>query len=414
MLLKVLVFNCGSSTLKFQILETVTGPPGGIRQRLAWGSIERIGAESSFKFVTPGSEDQGALGSLGDHGEAARTVIRWLDSRGLLAPGALNAVGHRVVHGGQRFSEPAVIDEEVLRAIAALEHLAPLHNRPSLRAIQEAREALGPRIPMVAVFDTAFHRSIPDRAALYAIPSELAARHQVRRYGFHGLAHRWMVQRYAEMMAIPPDKVTIVTLQLGAGCSAAAVKNGRPVDTSMGFTPLEGLMMATRSGDLDPSLPGFLAEREGLTLAEVVEVLNTRSGVLGVSGRSADMRQLLEAESLGDARAALAVEMFCYRVRKCIASYMAALGGAQALVFGGGIGENAPPVRARICSDMEWCGLILDGARNSETIGSEGRISTEASKIQAYVIPVDEESVIACDTARCLSEAGMGGGGDGR
>jgi acetate kinase len=255
---------------------------------------------------------------------------------------------------------------------------------------------------MVATFDTAFYRSLPAYAAQYAIPHDLAAKHGVRRYGFHGLAHRYMLERYSQIAASPVELTKLITLQLGAGCSATAIDGGRPVDTSMGLTPLEGLVMATRSGDVDPSLVGYLARKEGVSVQEVEAWLNTRSGILGVSGRSADLRELLQAEEQGDARAGLAVEMFCYRVRKYIGAYMAALGGADAVLFGGGIGENAPTVRARICADMEWCGLTLDPDRNAAALGSEARISADGSRIQAHVVPVDEAVMIARDTYHCL------------
>jgi len=292
----------------------------------------------------------------------------------------------------------------VLGAIEALTDLAPLHNAPSLKAIRAARAVLGDGVPMVATFDTAFHRTLPARAWRYAIPLELAEKHRIRRYGFHGLAHRYMTERYAAIASRPLQEVKLVTLQLGNGCSATAIDGGRSVDTSMGFTPLEGLMMGTRSGDADPSLAGFLARQEGVDVGEVESWLNTRSGLLGVSGRSGDMRELLEAENDGDGRGALAVEMFCYRVRKYVGAYLAALGGAEALVFGGGIGENAPSVRARICAGMDWCGLKLDQGRNAGAIGREGRISRDDSWLHAYVVPVDEAAVIARDTVRCLRE----------
>jgi acetate kinase len=258
----------------------------------------------------------------------------------------------------------------------------------------------------VATFDTAFHRTLPERASRYAIPLELADKHRIRRYGFHGLAHRYMTERYAAITATPLEQVKLVTLQLGNGCSATAIEGGRSVDTSMGFTPLEGLIMGTRSGDVDPSLAGILARREGVDIEEAEAWLNTRSGLLGVSGRSSDMRELLEAEANGDDRAALAVDMFCYRARKYVGAYLAALDGADAVVFGGGIGENAPPVRARICAGMEWCGLTLDEGRNARTVGCEGRISTDDSRVHAYVIQVNEAAVIARDTVRCLRRPG--------
>lgn len=401
--MKVLAINCGSSTLKFQLVEIegeATSP--GQERRLAAGMVERIASQAAIDFSAESGARLQEPAEVPDHGEATRLVLNWLDSTGLLEPDGLAAVGHRVVHGGDRFVEPTLIDDGVVNAIEALADLAPLHNAPSLSAIRAARGALGLHLPMVATFDTAFHRTLPGRASQYAIPQELAARHRIRRYGFHGLAHRYMTERYAAITSTPIERVKLITLQLGNGCSATAVEGGRSVDTSMGFTPLEGLVMGTRSGDIDPSLPSYLARREGVAVEDVIGWLNSRSGLLGVSGRSGDMRELLEAEGRGDAGAALAVEMFCYRVRKYIGAYLAVLGGADAVVFAGGIGENAPSLRARICAGMDWCGLLLDQDRNAAAAGSEGRISPDDAKVQAYVIPVDEAAIIARDTVRCL------------
>jgi acetate kinase len=401
--MKILALNCGSSTLKFQLIEIDSEAAASARgRRLAGGIVERIGARAAIDFAVEHGEPLRRPAAVADHAEATRHVLDWLASTELLAPRGLEAIGHRVVHGGDLFVEPTLIDDEVLAAVEALTDLAPLHNAPSLSAIRAARALLGPGVPMVATFDTAFHRTLPERASLYAIPLELADKHRIRRYGFHGLAHRYMTERYAAITSTPVGQVKLVTLQLGNGCSATAVEGGCSIDTSMGFTPLEGLMMGTRSGDVDPSLAGFLARREAVDIAEAEGWLNTRSGLLGVSGRSADMRELLEAEARGDARAALAVAMFCYRVRKYVGAYLAALGGADAVVFGGGIGENAPSVRARVCADMGWCGLTLDEDRNAQTVGSESRISRGDSRVQAYVIPVDEEAIIAQDTVRWL------------
>jgi acetate kinase len=282
--------------------------------------------------------------------------------------------------------------------------MAPLHNGPALAAIRAAREALGPAVPMVATFDTTFHRRMPEKAARYALQPELAERHGAFRYGFHGLAHRYMAERHAEITSSPEAR--LITLQLGNGCSATAISAGRSVDTSMGLTPLEGLMMGTRSGDVDPSLPSYLAHREGVEVAEVVGWLNKRSGLLGVSGTSRDMRELLRARDRGDGRAALAVEMFCYRAKKQVGAYLAALGRADAVVFAGGIGERAPEVRAEICSGMEWCGLTLDLERNTRAVGVEARISADSSPVEIYVIPVDEATIIARDTVDCLLRRG--------
>jgi acetate kinase len=402
--MKVLVINCGSSTLKFQLVETDGVAALDRQRRLASGIVDRIGGQAALEFEVGDREPRRETAAVADHDVATRRMLAWLQSIGLL--GALDGVGHRVVHGGDRFLEPTLIDDEVVAAIEALTDLAPLHNAPSLKAIRAARAVLGAGVPMVATFDTAFHRTLPERASRYAIPQERADKHRIRRYGFHGLAHRYMTERYAAMTGTPLEGVKLVTLQLGNGCSATAIEGGRSVDTSMGFTPLEGLMMGTRSGDVDPSLAGFLARREAVDIEEAEAWLNTRSGLLGVSGRSSDMRELLEAEALGDGRAALAVDMFCYRVRKYVGAYLAVLGGADAVVFGGGIGENAPPVRARIGAGMGWCGLTLDEGRNARTVGSQGRISTDDSLIHAYVIPVDEAAIIVGDTVRCLSRPG--------
>lgn len=395
--MKVLAINCGSSTLKFELFDATSER----RRQLAHGLVDRIGGEGSISFKS----DRDALResvSVADHAEAVARTLAWLTSSGLLDGEGLGAIGHRIVHGGDRFVEPTLIDDEVVHGLEVLRELAPLHNAPALRAIEALRSARDVKTPMVAVFDTAFHHHMPRRAAQYAIPEALAAKHHVRRYGFHGLAHRSMMEGYAALVGAEVEKVSLVTLQLGNGCSAAAIAQGHSVDTSMGFTPLEGLVMGTRSGDLDPSLAGWLARREGVDAAEVESWLNRRSGLLGVSGHSSDMRELLAAEEQGDARAALAIEMFCYRVRKYVGAYLAALGGANAIVFGGGIGENAPAVRARICAGMEWCGLRLDPAQNAAAVGTPARISMEGATLPAYVMPVDESVLIVQDTLRCL------------
>ena len=394
--MNVLAINCGSSTLKFQLRN-----PNGNRP-LASGVVERIGGLAQVHFRHEGGLEFRDSGSIADHEEAALRVLRWLEQLGFTGRQGIDAVGHRVVHGGDRLVEPTLIDSEAIRAIEALEELAPLHNAPALSAIRAARATLGPSPPMVVTFDTAFHAAMPRRSSQYPIPMEMADKYGVRRYGFHGLAHSHMTERYAEITTTPVERTKIITLQLGAGCSATAVEGGRSVDTSMGFTPLEGLMMGTRSGDVDPSLAGFLARKAGVSVPEVEGWLNTRSGLLGVSGRSSDMRELLEAEAAGDADAAMAVDMFCYRVRKYIGAYLTVLEGADAIIFGGGIGENAPAVRARICAGMEWCGLALDPNRNEAAVGSEARISLESSALHAYVISVDEAAIIVRDTVRCL------------
>jgi acetate kinase len=297
-----------------------------------------------------------------------------------------------------------IIDEGVMQAIDELSELAPLHNQSSLEAIRAAWDRLGSGVPMVATFDTLFHLTLHDRASRYPISQELVEKHRIKRYGAHGLAHRYMAERYAAITTTPLEEVNLITLQLGSGYSATAVQGGRSIDTSMGLTPLEGLMMGTRTGDVDPSLAGYLARREKVEAEEVEGWLNKKSGLLGVSGSSQDVRDLLEAEAQGDRQAALALDMFCYRVRKYIGAYLAALGGAEAVVFGGGIGENSPSIRERICAGLEWFGLALDPELNHSRAGSEGRISPDTARAQAYVVPVNEAVIIARDTVACLNQ----------
>ena len=387
--MNVLVLNCGSSTLKSQLIDSDR------EICLARGVVDGIGKHAMVELLADG-KTMSERRSVNDHEEAARIVLAWTGGRI-----GVDVVGHRVVHGGSRFVQPTLVSEDVIDAIDGMDHLAPLHNRPAIAAMRATLEAL-PSTPSVAVFDTAFHSEMPKKAASYPIPQELAARHEVRRYGFHGLAHRYMAEQYATLTSSDLSESRLITLQLGNGCSAAAVRDGVSVDTSMGLTPLEGLMMGTRSGDVDPALPGHLARQEGVSIDEVEAWLNKESGLLGVSGNSSDMRHLLEQERQGDAQASLAIDMFCYRITKYIGAYMAALGGADAVVFGGGIGENSPKVRERICRGMDWCGLALDPARN--TAGAEGCISSEGASVHAYVVKVNEELIIARDTAKLLGQ----------
>lgn len=408
--MKFLILNCGSSSLKFQVIELASSrSPERRERRLARGLVERIGGEATCTFVGPSGDSVRQTLAIPSHAEAVQHVLRWLNDQ----PGAeagrtmlqeLDAVGHRIVHGGDRFQTSILIDDEAIEALAALEELAPLHNPPAIRAIRACRAALGASTPMVAAFDTAFHQTLPGYAATYALPYELAERYRIRRYGFHGLAHRSLALRYAELTGLAREQVTIVTLHLGNGCSACAIRHGVSVDTSMGFTPLEGLVMGTRSGNLDPAVVSYLSQQEGVSAAEVEQWLNERSGLLGVSGRSNDMRELLE-RAQDEVRCRLAVDLFCYRARQYVGAYLAVLGGAQALIFSGGIGEHSPAIRARICTDMHWCGLSLDATQNAQTIGREGRISSPEARLQAYVIPADEEMLIAQDAAQLLQRS---------
>lgn len=398
--MRVLVVNCGSSSLKFDV---VAVGDGGTLTRGPSGEVDAIGPDARLDATADGTATNEPVDTP-DHSSALRVALAWLRDTD---DAPFDAVGHRVVHGGDRFVDAVLVGNDVLRDIEAMTELAPLHNGPALAAIRGARDALGPSVPMVAAFDTAFHASMPARASQYAIDPELARRHRVRRYGFHGLAHRSMLERLDALGALAPldaQHARLVTLQLGNGCSAAAVDHGRSVDTSMGLTPLEGLVMGTRSGDVDPSLAGYLARMEHVDVDTVDGWLNTRSGLLGVSGRSRDMRDVLAAAHDGDARASLAVEMFCYRARRYVGGYLAALGGADAVVFGGGIGEHAPVIRARVLDGMQWCGIEMDAARNDATVdGREQRVSGDDSGIAVWVVHVDEATIVARDTARVVS-----------
>ncbi len=397
--MNVLVLNCGSSSVKFQIIETA-----GAERKLVSGIVDEIGARAALRIgyadATPLTEERCAAA---DHDAAVRLIVTRLGLADSAAPRKfeIDAVGHRVVHGGNLFASTVLISDAVLGQIESLNELAPLHNPAAVSGIHAMRKILGARVPMAAAFDTSFHQTMPQIAALYAIPSELSEKHSLRRYGFHGLAHHFSLLRYSEISGIPVEQINLVTMHLGNGCSACAIRGGRSVDTSMGFTPLEGLVMGTRSGDLDPALVGFLARVENVDAVEVENWLNKRSGLLGLSGISSDMRELLAVYDR-DPRARVAVDLFCYRARKYLGAYLAALDGAQAVIFSGGIGENAPSVREKIYAGMDWCGLILDEKNNAAAVGSEACISAPGSRIGAYVIPSDEGVIIARETARLV------------
>jgi acetate kinase len=407
--MNILVLNAGSSSLKFQIIATDLER---IRQdsdvRLLRGEVERIGAEAVVTVQKGDGPKQKLTASLKNISGALDFVIRWAASPDsgvseIQSMADIHAVGHRVVHGGEFFTDSVLITEEVLKGIENCIDLAPLHNPTNLRGIRAMRELLGPQIPQVAVFDTAFHHSLSERSYLYAIPYHLYLRYRIRRYGFHGISHRYMAYRYRTIRNLGREQTNIISLHLGNGCSAAAIRGGRSIDTSMGMTPLEGLVMGTRSGDVDPAILGFIAAKEGLSLHEVETLLNKQSGLLGISGLTHDMRVLQdEVTSHDDRRAKLAIDIFCYRVRKYIGAFLAAMGGADAVVFTGGIGENSSAVRANICEGLEWAGLSLDGERNQKTVGVEGMITRDDSRLAVYVIPTDEELLIARDTARCI------------
>ncbi len=402
--MNVLVLNVGSATLKFQLVQTdMERLEANADLKLARGLIERIGGEAVFSFTGTDSETTRGAVSLRDHRAAVDFVLSWLvnsDSVPISSIGEIDAVGHRVVHGGEQFQRSVAIDAAVQRGIEDNIDLAPLHNPANLRGIEAARAALGPGVPQVAVFDTAFHHTLPERAFLYAIPYQMYRRHKVRRYGFHGTSHRYVSHRWRQLTGVPRDETTIVTLHLGNGCSACAIRNGDSVDTSMGFTPLEGLVMGTRSGDVDPAVLDHISQKEGLSLQEVESLLNKQSGLLGISGLTHDMRELLaEAREMDDRRARLAIDVFTYRVRKYIGAYLAALGSARAICFAGGVGENSAQIRADILEGLEPFGIELDASLNEATVnGAEGRISADGSRFEVWVIPTDEELLIARDT----------------
>lgn len=407
--MNVLVLNAGSSSLKFQLL--LTGPDQiehNQDQRLCRGQIDRIGGEAAFTAQVRDYPRQAWTTPVHDMAAALDALLRWLASpqSGIDEMGGLgdvHAVGHRVVHGGERFTQSEVITEKVLNGIRDCVDLAPLHNPNNIQGIEAARRILGDKVPQVAVFDTAFHQSIPEHAYLYALPYHLYRRHRIRRYGFHGTSYRYVAYRYRMLRHLTREQTRIIAFHLGNGCSAAAIRGGYPVDTSMGMTPLEGLVMGTRSGDLDPAIVDVLASKEGLSSRDADMLLNKQSGLLGISGLTNDMRELQEEiDKTGDRRARLAIEIFCYRARKYLGAYLAAMEGADAVVFTGGIGENSPSIRSRICDGMAWAGLILDEEKNRSAIAAEQQISTPNATLAAYVIPTDEELLIARDTVRSI------------
>jgi acetate kinase len=392
--MRILVFNCGSSSLKFELIQI----DGEQHHRLARGTFEEIGRHAKITLSATGQKTEESA-PIANHEAASARAIDWLRQRG---SAGVDVVAHRIVHGGETVTEPAIANGETMRALNEASQFAPLHNPPALSAIQAVNANL-PGVPVVIVTDTGFHRTLPPYARHYAIPHALAQRHGIRRFGFHGIGHAWMLERCAAMMQVRPDQLNLITLHLGAGCSATAIEQGHSIDTSMGLTPLEGLMMATRSGDIDPAIFSFLAAREKTLPEQVERILNHESGLLGVSGISDDLREI-ERAAKSDQRAALAIEMFCYRLRKYIGAYLAVLGRTNAIVFGGGIGEHSELVREKVCSGLEPLGVVLDRERNRGANGQEARISTDNSPMAIYVVPLDEELYIARAAARLLSQ----------
>jgi acetate kinase len=409
----VLVLNSGSSSLKFQVIDTdLEAIEKNEDKTLAQGLIERIGSEALINVRAEGRPPLRSTAPLRDHRAALDKVLRWLVSPesnvpGVTSIGDIAAVGHRVVHGGEKFTKSVTIDDPVVDQIEDCIDLAPLHNPANLKGIYAAREILGQGVPQVAVFDTSFHSTMPDTSYLYAIPYQLYVRHKVRRYGFHGTSHRYVAYRYRILTGKSYDDTNIITVHLGNGCSACAIQKGSSINTSMGLTPLEGLVMGTRGGNIDPSILEFLHHKEGFSWDQLDALLNKQSGLLGISGLTNDMRDLLQEERLHqDRRARLAIDIFCLRVKHYIGAYLAHMNGADAVVLTGGIGENSWEIRERIGKDLDVFGIHLDKKKNRATVDrKEGDITTEKSRMRLWVIPTNEELLIARDTVRCVRDA---------
>lgn len=391
--MKVLVFNCGSSSIKYQLFEMPAGA------RIAKGLVQRIGEDQSEAYQKAGDAELCFSKRIADHEQGLHVIREMLTDRErgpIRMLSEIGACGHRVVHGGETFTGSVNVDEQLEKVMEEYSDLAPLHNPPNLVGIREARKMFG-GIPQVACFDTAFHQSIPRHAYLYALPYEMYQEHKIRRYGFHGTSHRYVARRAAAIMNRGKYDVDLITCHLGNGCSMTAVKSGKSVDTSMGLTPLEGLVMGTRTGDFDPAIVFYLI-RKGYTAANLDAVFNKKSGLIGISGISNDVRDLEKRAKEGDSRAGLALEIFAYRIRKYIGAYLAVLNGCDCIVFTGGIGENGALMRKRILENMENLGIRIDGRKNEETVGREGEVQTADSRIKVFVIPTDEEAAIAHDT----------------
>lgn len=398
--MKILVLNCGSSSIKYKLFDMTT------KEVLAQGGIEKIGLVGSFlKLTLPNGEKKILEKDIPEHTAGIEFILNTLVSPeygAIKSLDEINAVGHRMVHGGERFSESVLLNKEVLDAFIACNDLAPLHNPANLKGVN-AVSAILPNVPQVGVFDTAFHQTMPDYAYMYAIPYELYEKYGVRRYGFHGTSHRYVSQHVCEFLGVDPKGKKIITCHIGNGGSISAIKDGKCIDTSMGLTPLEGLVMGTRSGDIDAGAVTFIMEKEGLNATGVSNLLNKKSGVLGVSGVSSDMRELEAAVAAGNPKAILAEKMYFYRIKKYIGAYAAALGGVDIILFTGGVGENQANCRSEVCEGLEFMGVKIDLEKN-KVRGEEAIISADDSKVTVAVIPTDEELMIASDTLAILNK----------
>ena len=400
--MNVLVINAGSSSLKYQLFNMDT------KEVLAKGLCERIGIDGRLTHTNPNKDEKFSDNiPMKDHADAIRAVINILIDKewGVIeSMSEIDAVGHRVVHGGEFFADSVLINDEVIKAIEACIPLAPLHNTPNLIGIDACKDVMGENIPQVAVFDTAFHQSMKQANYMYALPYEYYEKYKIRRYGFHGTSHKYVSKQASEMLGIPIENLRIVTCHLGNGSSITAIKGGKSVDTSMGFTPLDGLPMGTRAGNLDPAIISFLCEHENKSAEEVIDILNKKSGMLGISGVSSDFRDLDTAINEGNPRAKLAKDMFILSVKKIIGSYIAEMGGVDAIVFTAGVGENDRSVRWDVCEHMEYLGIKVDPEKNKYR-GRQMDISVDYARVRVLVIPTNEELVIAEDTKRLVEEA---------
>ncbi|MDP8213666.1 MAG: acetate kinase [Candidatus Euphemobacter frigidus] len=405
--MKILVLNCGSSSVKFQVIEIS-------KERIknnsitadARGLIERVGTDDAIiNYEVPGQDKFRAVEPIKNHKKAIEKVLELLLDKNigvLKSMKEIEAVGHRMVHGGEEFASSVLIDEKVLARMRECSDLAPLHNPANLKGYEACREVL-PHVQNVGVFDTAFHQMMPPTSYLYAIPLKYYEKYMIRRFGFHGTSHRYVFYRYCKLTGREPAKTSAITCHLGNGASIAAIKDGKSLDTSMGFTPLEGLVMGTRSGDLDPAIHEYIINKEGIDIDEFTRILNKESGMLGLTEKASDMREIMEAAEAGDEKCGLALDIYCYRLKKYIGAYLAALNGADVIIFTGGVGENADLVREKSCGKLDFLGIELDPELNLEMNGGEGRISRESSRVEIYVIPTNEEMVIAWDTYQCVT-----------
>ena len=399
--MKILVINCGSSSLKYQFIDMEN------EEVIAKGLAERIGIDGSVLNHQPKGFDKIRIERpMPTHKEALQTVVDALRDKeyGVIKDmGEITAVGHRVVHAGEKFAYSVLLKEEVMDALKECISLAPLHNPPNIMGIEACKQIM-PEVPMVGVFDTAFHQTMPKKSYIYPIPYEYYEKYRIRRYGFHGTSHKYVAERAAAMLGKPVEELKIITCHLGNGASITAVKNGISVDTSMGFTPLEGLAMGTRSGNIDAAIIKFLMEKENISVAKADEILNKKSGVLGISGVSSDFRDIEEAANKGNERAQLALDVYVHYVKKYIGAYAAVMNGVDAIVFTAGLGENSASMRSSICKDMSFLGVELDEAKNNVR-GKETDVSKDGSKVRVLLIPTNEELMIARDTAELAGKA---------